>query len=244
MLRSNFLLRKFILETGEPFLISGGVAGLISLGLILGHGLHKYISTVKDRNNDIETAQRSLALLQMNICTFRSSQSKIGHHGLAVDGLAIGVINCEEQLQSLQVLLDGYASTEATSVLRKTYKGPKMRVQYLRPEKAGSSTRPALKSKHNFEPLCQYSYVVSGLNRKAMRDDALNLYRESVLDISRDLTAVRGLSTTREMWDWFTRSQVRKECHLYSIYHGCRRESVLIIQANRQQVNNCCHLIG
>ena len=117
-------------------------------------------SAVKDRNNDIETAQRSLALLQMNICALRSSQSKIGHHGLAVDVLAIGVINCEEQLESLQVLLDDDASTEASSVLRKTYKRPMMRVQYLRPEKARSSTRPALKSKQNFEPPCQYSYVL------------------------------------------------------------------------------------
>ena len=31
-----------------------------------------------------------------------------------------------------------------------------------------------------------------------MRYDALHLYRESVLDISRDLAAVRGLSTTKE----------------------------------------------
>ena len=31
-----------------------------------------------------------------------------------------------------------------------------------------------------------------------MRDGALNLYRESVLDTSRDLPAVRGLSTRRE----------------------------------------------
>ena len=198
MLRSNFVLNKFKLETGDPFSISSGVASLLSLGLTLGHGLHKYISAVKDRNNDIETAQQSLALIQMNICAPRSSQSKIDHHGLAVDGFAIGVINCQEQLKPFQVLHDEYASTEASSVLRKTHKGPKMRVQYLRPDKAGSSTRPALKSKHNFEPLCQHSYVVSGLNKKTMRDDALNLYRESVLDISRDLAAVKGLSTTRE----------------------------------------------
>ena len=108
---------------GDPFLVSSGVAGLISLGLTLGHGLHRYISAVKDRNNDIETAQWSLASLQMNICALISSQSKIGHHGLAVDGLAIGVINCEEQLKSLQVLLDDYTSTEASSVLRKHIKG-------------------------------------------------------------------------------------------------------------------------
>ncbi|KAK2488323.1 hypothetical protein H9L39_02250, partial [Fusarium oxysporum f. sp. albedinis] len=87
----------------DPLSIASGVAGLVSLGLTLCNGLHNYLSAVKDRYSDIETATQGLALLQSNICIIQSSTLKLSHrHALAANGVNLGLRNCETQLRALE----------------------------------------------------------------------------------------------------------------------------------------------
>lgn len=90
----------------DPLSIASGVAGLVSLGLTLCGGLHNYFSNVKGRHQDIETASRSLTLLQSNIFIIQSSTLKLGHrHALSANGVNQGLANCEFELVALQQLM-------------------------------------------------------------------------------------------------------------------------------------------
>ncbi|KAF9772088.1 hypothetical protein IL306_010229, partial [Fusarium sp. DS 682] len=166
---------------GDPFSISTGIAGLISLGLTLGNGLHTYFSAIKDRHSDIEIAQQSLGLLQFNIYTLRSNQSKIGRrHGLAADGLTLGVINCEAQLRSLEVLLNELTSTEGSTALKQTLRKQKMIARYPFDQKK----------------LVQLQDQLSKANA-TLNNFLSTLILESVLDISKDMEALKILSEAR-----------------------------------------------
>ncbi|KAF4338394.1 hypothetical protein FBEOM_7663 [Fusarium beomiforme] len=166
---------------GDPFSISTGIAGLISLGITLGNGLHTYFSAIKDRHSDIETAQKSLGLFQFNIHILRSNEAKISrHHGLAADGLTLGVINCEAHLKSLEDLLNELTNTEGSTTLKQTLRKQKMISRY-----------PFDKKK-----LVQLQEQLSGANT-ALHNFIFTLLLESVLDISKNLEALTVASEAR-----------------------------------------------
>ncbi|KAH7190956.1 hypothetical protein BKA60DRAFT_472037 [Fusarium oxysporum] len=166
---------------GDPFSTSAGIAGLISLGLTLGNGLHTYFSAIKDRHSDIEIAQQSLGLLQFNICILRSNQSRLSRrHGLAADGLTLGVINCEAQLRSLEVLLNELTSTEGSTALKQTLRKQKMIARYPFDQKK----------------LVQLQDQLSKANA-TLNNFLSTLILESVLDISKDMEALKILSEAR-----------------------------------------------
>ncbi|KAF4454602.1 hypothetical protein F53441_2898 [Fusarium austroafricanum] len=166
---------------GDPLSISTGIAGLISLGLTLGNGLHTYFGAIKDRHNDIETVQQSLGLLQFNIHTLRSNQSKIGRrHGLAADGLTLGVINCEAQLRSLEVLLNELTSTEGSTAFKQKLQKQKMIARYPFDQKK----------------LVKLQDQLSRAN-ETLNNFLCTLILESVLDISKDMEALKVFSEAR-----------------------------------------------
>ncbi|KAJ4113667.1 hypothetical protein NW765_011273 [Fusarium oxysporum] len=100
----------------DPLSIASGVAGLVSLGLTLCGGLHNYFSNVKGRHQDIETASRSLTLLQSNIFIIQSSTLKLGHrHALSANGVNQGLANCEFELVALQQLMLNLTREEGLS---------------------------------------------------------------------------------------------------------------------------------
>lgn len=100
----------------DPLTIASGVAGLVSLGLTLCGGLHNYFSSVKGRHQDIETASRSLTLLQSNIFIIQSSTLKLGHrHALSANGVNQGLANCEFELVALQHLMLNLTRDEGLS---------------------------------------------------------------------------------------------------------------------------------
>ncbi|EWY83288.1 hypothetical protein FOYG_13126 [Fusarium oxysporum NRRL 32931] len=100
----------------DPLSIASGVAGLVSLGLTLCGGLHNYFSNVKGRHQDIETASRSLTLLQSNIFIIQSSTLKLGHrHALSANGVNQGLANCEFELVALQQLMLNLTRDEGLS---------------------------------------------------------------------------------------------------------------------------------
>ncbi|KAH7219842.1 hypothetical protein BKA60DRAFT_596172 [Fusarium oxysporum] len=100
----------------DPLSIASGVAGLVSLGLTLCGGLHNYFSSVKGRHQDIETASRSLTLLQSNIFIIQSSTLKLGHrHALSANGVNQGLANCEFELVALQQLMLNLTRDEGLS---------------------------------------------------------------------------------------------------------------------------------
>lgn len=66
-LYTSLPLQVFRIDMGDPLSVASGVAGLVSLGLSLCNGLHKYFSAIKDRHTDVEFATQTLALLQLNI---------------------------------------------------------------------------------------------------------------------------------------------------------------------------------
>ncbi|KAK2125216.1 hypothetical protein NOF04DRAFT_1417766 [Fusarium oxysporum II5] len=100
----------------DPLSIASSVAGLVSLGLTLCGGLHNYFSSVKGRHQDIETASRSLTLLQSNIFIIQSSTLKLGHrHALSANGVNQGLANCEFELVALQHLMLNLTRDEGLS---------------------------------------------------------------------------------------------------------------------------------
>ncbi|RKK93509.1 hypothetical protein BFJ71_g9587 [Fusarium oxysporum] len=100
----------------DPLTIASGVAGFVSLGLTLCGGLHNYFSSVKGRHQDIETASRSLTLLQSNIFIIQSSTLKLGHrHALSANGVNQGLANCEFELVALQHLMLNLTRDEGLS---------------------------------------------------------------------------------------------------------------------------------
>jgi hypothetical protein len=104
------------LNMADPLSIASGVAGLVSLGLTLCGGLHNYFSNVKGRHQDIETASRSLTLLQSNIFIIQSSTLKLGHrHALSANGVNQGLANCEFELVALQQLMLNLTRDEGLS---------------------------------------------------------------------------------------------------------------------------------
>ncbi|KAF4946130.1 hypothetical protein FGADI_11408 [Fusarium gaditjirri] len=166
---------------GDPFSTSVGIAGLISLGLTLGNGLHTYFSAIKDRHSDIEIAQQSLSLLRFNICILQSNQSRLGRrHGLAADGLALGVINCETQLRSLEILLNELTTPEGSTALKQTLRKQKMIARYPCDQKK----------------LVQLQDQLSKANA-TLNNFLSTLILESVLDISNDMEALKILSEAR-----------------------------------------------
>ncbi|KAI8405939.1 hypothetical protein FOFC_13401 [Fusarium oxysporum] len=103
----------------DPLSIASGVAGLVSLGLTLCGSLHNYFSNVKGRHQDIETASRSLTLLQSNIFIIQSSTLKLGHrHALSANGVNQGLANCEFELVALQQLMLNLTRDEGLSDIK------------------------------------------------------------------------------------------------------------------------------
>ncbi|KAF5007592.1 hypothetical protein FDECE_6078 [Fusarium decemcellulare] len=92
----------------DPFSIASGVAGIVSLGLTLCNGLHAYLSAIKDRGEDVESACQLLALLRSNIDLIGSSTSTLNsRYARATKGVRLGLKICESQLKALErVVLD------------------------------------------------------------------------------------------------------------------------------------------
>ncbi|WKT40183.1 hypothetical protein QSH57_002002 [Fusarium oxysporum f. sp. vasinfectum] len=115
----------------DPLSIASGVAGLVSLGLTLCNGLHNYLSAVKDRYSDIETATQGLALLQSNICIIQSSTLKLGHrHALAANGVNLGLRNCETQLRALENFVEDLTTAPSLSGAKQKWQKQKMFIRY------------------------------------------------------------------------------------------------------------------
>ncbi|KAF5560444.1 hypothetical protein FPHYL_6648 [Fusarium phyllophilum] len=103
----------------DPLSIASGVAGLVSLGLTLCGGLHNYLGIVKGRHQDIESASRSLTLLQSNLFIIQSSTLKLGHrHALSANGVNQGLANCEFELVALQQLMLNLTRDEGLSDMK------------------------------------------------------------------------------------------------------------------------------
>ncbi|KAH7219701.1 hypothetical protein DER44DRAFT_626941, partial [Fusarium oxysporum] len=115
----------------DPLSIASGVAGLVSLGLTLCNGLQSYLSAVKDRYSDIETATQGLALLQSNICIIQSSTLKLGRrHALAANGVNLGLRNCETQLKALENFIEDLTTAPSSSEAKQKWQKQKMFIRY------------------------------------------------------------------------------------------------------------------
>ncbi|KAI5459630.1 hypothetical protein BGZ63DRAFT_388404 [Mariannaea sp. PMI_226] len=92
---------------GDPLSVASGVAGLVSLGLSLCHGLHNYFSAIQGRAGDVTSATRRLEVLRKNIKLLDSQtgtlQSRYG--STAADALLYCLAACESELQILEALL-------------------------------------------------------------------------------------------------------------------------------------------
>ncbi|KAJ4220769.1 hypothetical protein NW760_011935 [Fusarium oxysporum] len=104
----------------DPLSIASGVAGLVSLGLTLCNGLHNYLSAVKDRYSDIETATQGLALLQSNICIIQST----------ANGVNLGLRNCETQLRALENFVEDLTTAPSLSGAKQKWQKQKMFIRY------------------------------------------------------------------------------------------------------------------
>ncbi|KAF5670727.1 hypothetical protein FCIRC_8893 [Fusarium circinatum] len=116
---------------GDPFSIATGVAGLVSLGITVCDGLHKYFSAIKDRKDDLAIVTQNLALFKFHIFAVQSSASKLGHHhSPAIYGLGLSLINCEMQLKCLDTLLNELRPTENLSLTKEVWRKQRLMARY------------------------------------------------------------------------------------------------------------------
>ncbi|KAF5584210.1 uncharacterized protein FSUBG_12844 [Fusarium subglutinans] len=116
---------------GDPLSIASGVAGLVSLGLIVCDGLHTYFSAIKDRKDDLAIVTQNLALFKFHIFAVQSSASKLGHHhSPAINGLQLSLVNCEMQLKCLESLLNELMPTEHPSLSKDIWRRQKLISRY------------------------------------------------------------------------------------------------------------------
>ncbi|KAF5969475.1 hypothetical protein FBULB1_10240 [Fusarium bulbicola] len=116
---------------GDPLSIASGVAGLVSLGLVVCDGLHTYFSAIKDRKGDLAIATQNLALFKFHIFAVQSSASKLGHHhSPAINGLQLSLVNCEVQLKCLESLLNELMPTKHPSLSKEIWRRQKLIARY------------------------------------------------------------------------------------------------------------------
>ncbi|KAF5012915.1 hypothetical protein FDECE_1049 [Fusarium decemcellulare] len=109
----------------DPFSIASGVVGVVSLGITLCDGLHKFLSAIKGYDEDVELASQRLAVLRSNIDLIQSSASTLsGRYGSASQGVIQGLELCERQLQVLDRTLGELGHVGGSSKWQKISKYP------------------------------------------------------------------------------------------------------------------------
>ncbi|KAL5617847.1 hypothetical protein FOVSG1_000069 [Fusarium oxysporum f. sp. vasinfectum] len=189
----------------DPLSIASGVAGLVSLGLTLCSGLQSYLSAVKDRYSDIETATQGLALLQSNICIIQSSTLKLGHrHALAANGVNLGLRNCETQLKALENFIEDLTTAPSSSEAKQKWQKQKMFIRYPFDQKKLFQLQEQLSKANSTlaEAICM---ILSYMFDIGVPVTACNFSQSTVLDISRDrsdylwaIPRLYGLITDRD----------------------------------------------
>ncbi|KAM5370899.1 hypothetical protein ACJZ2D_008332 [Fusarium nematophilum] len=103
----------------DPFSIASGVAGVVSLGITLCDGLHTYLSAIKDRGEDVQTAREHLTDLRANIDLIGSSVSTLdARYAKAKEGVRRGLVACGRQLQDLENVIKELAEGDGSPNLR------------------------------------------------------------------------------------------------------------------------------
>lgn len=110
----------------DPFSVASGVAGLVSLGISLCNGLHRYLDAVKGRQEDITKVTQRVRLLESTVEALQDCERRLGgRYEKAATTVAVCLQLCGDELRALETTIKGLEppSTPSNSVMNKLDRG-------------------------------------------------------------------------------------------------------------------------